>query len=74
MSGTMPSMRRTFCEPLSFVLHVTRNEGRSLAIATAQVINRVRRERFDPTIDFEYLDRWVGVLARVATGVASGRP
>ena len=43
------------------------------AIATAQVINRVRRERSDPTIDFEYLDRWVGVLARVATGVASAR-
>lgn len=43
------------------------------AIAIAQVIGRVRRERSEPAIDFGYLDRWVGVLARVATGAAAGR-
>jgi hypothetical protein len=43
------------------------------AIGTARLINRVRRElNLDP-IDFDYLDRWLGVLARTATVVAVGR-
>lgn len=42
------------------------------AISTAGLVNRVRGEVGLPTIDFDYLDRWRGVLARVASLVAVG--
>lgn len=43
-------------------------------ISTARLINRVRADRSESPMDFEYLDRWVGVLARVATGAAARTP
>ncbi|MBA3236558.1 MAG: hypothetical protein H0T59_11325 [Chloroflexi bacterium] len=52
---------------LSLLLHVTQHEGRS------PLVNRVRRERELEPIDFDYLDRWLGVLARMATTVMVGR-
>lgn len=42
------------------------------AIATARLVNRVRGEIGLASIDFEYLDRWRGVLSRVASLVALG--
>ena len=40
------------------------------AIGTARLVNRVRGEAGLPAIDFDYLDRWRGVLARIASLVA----
>jgi hypothetical protein len=40
------------------------------AIGTARLVNRVRGEAGRPPIDFDYLDRWRGVLARIASLVA----
>ena len=42
------------------------------AIGTALLVNRVRGEAGLPTVDFDYLDRWRGVLARIASLVAVG--
>jgi hypothetical protein len=44
------------------------------AIGTARLVNRVRGEAGLPAIDFDYLDRWRGVLARIASLVAVGKP
>jgi len=43
------------------------------AISTARLVNRVREDGSQARLDFDYLDRWLGVLARVAAGVAAGR-
>jgi hypothetical protein len=37
------------------------------AIDQGRVVNRIREEQGRPPLDFGHLDRWVGVLARVAT-------
>jgi len=42
------------------------------AIGTARLVNRVRSETGLAAIDFDYLDRWRGVLARIASLVAVG--
>lgn len=50
------------------------NEWLQAAIGTARLINRVRGEVGLDPIDFGYLDRWRGVLSRIASLVAVGEP
>ena len=40
------------------------------AIELGQLVNRVRRESGKEDLELRYLDRWLSVLARVATVVA----